>query len=963
MNTDIFNIPAQIKLALETTKINKEAIETNKKVLGDLYDRANTLAAGLANVDIEKRIEEAKKKIDEDLTLAKLNQELNKLKEKNTSEADESTRKVNELKIIEYQEKIEAREIELAEKRNELEKTEVKGLKDLLYALNGLALDLKDKSLNEEERDELIRDYSSKIDEASKYVKVLPELKDVLADTEDDVKKYITSEERQKAIDHARIDQGITKSRHKEEKIDIKEKATQAVSWFNRATNYAEGLLGVIGVGHDLWQAYGDDIKQACSNFVDSISEGASYTWEKTKEYISNGVTNVRKYFTTSTIIAANFVKEIGKGSAKWIGEKLSKAGAVVSKSLKEGWLSKVGNAAKWVGSALGKAAKGITKTGLKAGLKIGKWSTYLMGPFGTAIRTVSKGLGKVGSKIPGLLKGFSKLVKGAGSFLKTGFSKMAEAAKGLFSKVKDIGGGIWNRIKGAGKAIADSSIGKKIANSSIGKLGKFVGGVAKKVAGSSVGKFAGKALKWAAKPLMTIPGVGQAIALGLTAWDTIDNYRAFKTIFPNASFAETGIKSLLSAAASQFSFGLYDPMEMTRDVADAIKARKDGKPNYELEEKILKNGGHELLRAGFANNNLEPSNDWPTTPASSTVEKSSIKGTGIDSVAKHDYSVVAPQSNTSPASSISNVSSSSVSNVEYNNTYAASTMANNNIGNGQYKEGWISELGETGKVGGGSTSTISSGRGDYGGASYGKHQFASTNGVVQEFIKQSGFANEFAGLRPGTAEFNNKWKQLAENKDFQAAEEAYYQKSYVQPIVSKLQKQGMDISNDPVMKELAISSSVQFGSGGASSIFAEAFRGKDYNSLSTEDKIKILSAYKKSDDFVARKFRSSSANVRAGVQKRFGREEQLALNMLKDLESNKVSADNKMLAMAKPETMEKLDTQPLAKPEQKQQEPIIINNQQNQAPQMMAQDADYSPNAPEQTYSGFGRGQINWYS
>lgn len=956
MNTDIFKIPSQLKLALETAKINKNAIETNKEVFTDLISSAKTLATELANIDIEKHIEETKK----DLTLAKLNQEFNKLKEKNISEIDDSTKKVNELKLIELQEKIEARERELDEKRNELEQTEVKGLKDILYTLNNLALDLKDKSLNDDERDEVIRDYSSTLDEVSKYVKVLPELKDVLTDTEDNVKKYITSEERQKAIDRARIDQGITKSRHKEEEqTDVREKATKAVSWFNKATDYAEITLGVIGTAGKFWQENKENLQASLNGFIDSLKNTGASIWESTKDVADNLYQGAKNFLL------------IPKG---WRNSLLKNAKAgfsTISKNLAKIINSKFSQKIISAGKAIGKFSSKIASVGSKAILGISKFGSYLLGPFGTIVRGVAKGLGKITSKIPNLLKGFGKLIGGAGKLVKSGFQKVTNIAKSTADKIKSGSSWLWGKVKSAGNYIANSKIGKTITSGAKyvadSKIGRAVGaagrGVAKgarAIANSSVGK---RVAKVASKGLKMIPGVGQAIALGLTAWDTIDNYKAYKTIFPKASFKEAGLQALVGAAAGQISFGFIDPMEMTRDVAAAIKARLNGEPDHELEARICKNGGQDLLAVGLANNKLGTGKDWPIKAISPTVEKTPIKGTGIDSVAKHDYSFDKSGSNITPSSTISN----NVSNTtEYNtNTYSASTMTNNNISNGQYKEGWISELGETGKIGGGSTSTISTGRGDYGGASYGKHQFASTNGVVQDFIKQSGFANEFAGLKPGTTEFNNKWKQLANNKDFQAAEEAYYQKSYVQPIVNKLQKQGIDISNDPVMKELAISSSVQFGAGGASNIFAEAFRDKDYNSLSTEDKIKILSAYKKSDDFVARKFRSSSANVRAGVQKRFGREEQLALNMLKDLENNKVEAvnNNTMLAMAKPEIMEKLDTQRLAKPETKQQEPIIINNQQGQNPQLLAQNADYSPKVPDPTYSGFGRGQINWYS
>lgn len=935
MNTDIFKIPAQFKFLFKSIDINKNTKNINEEVINTLVDKVNLIIENLS-----KAFDDYTKRIKEDTVLLKLQENYNNLKDN----PDKSKEKEDILANIKAREKL------LADDAEEINK--------LIYIFKDLSLNLKDNTLNTEKKDNLIKEFGQALIKISSYTEVLPSIKENIAATQEDLNRYINDAERAKAIDNARIDYGLRKNQIDIPNIDIKEKATHAVSWFNKATDYAEIALGVIGSAGKFWQEHKENLRASLNGFIDSLKNTGASIWESTKDVANNLYQGAKNFLL------------IPKGWRNSILKNAKAGFSAISSNLAKLINSKFAQKIISAGKAIGRFGSRIASVGAKAISGISKFGSYLLGPFGTIIRGVAKGLGKITNKIPGLIKGLGSFIGGANKLLKSGFQKVTNIAKSTADKIKSGSSWLWGKVKSAGNYIADSKIGKTVtrgakyvADSKIGQAvsaaGRGVAKGARAIANSSVGK---RIAKVAGKGLKMIPGVGQVIALGLTAWDTVDNYRAYKTIFPKASFKKAGLEAIVGAASSQISFGFIDPMQMTRDVAAAINARLKGTPDYELESKICQNGGKELLATGLQNNNLDAGIYAQVTPLSPTVEKSDIKNTGIDSVARHDFAISKPENNTVSSSALNNNISNTM---EYNtNTYSASTMTNTGLSNGQYKEGWISELGETGKVGGGSTSTISTGKGDYGGASYGKHQFASTNGVVQDFIKQSGFANEFAGLKPGTAEFNNKWKQLAENKDFQAAEEAYYQKSYVLPIVAKLQKQGIDISNDPVMKELAISSSVQFGAGGASNIFAEAFKNRDYNSLSTEDKIKILSAYKKSDDFVARKFRSSSSNVRAGVQKRFGREEQLALNMLKALENNKLEAANDtMLAVVKPETIEKLNTQQLAKPETKQQQPIIINNQQSQPSQMLAQNEDYSPKMPDPTYSGFGRGQINWYS
>lgn len=76
--------------------------------------------------------------------------------------------------------------------------------------------------------------------------------------------------------------------------------------------------------------------------------------------------------------------------------------------------------------------------------------------------------------------------------------------------------------------------------------------------------------------------------------------------------------------------------------------------------------------------------------------------------------------------------------------------------------------LGKTSKryeSGSGGPATISSGVGDPGGISYGSYQLSTTKGTLAKYLKYSdNYNHAFDGLKPKTEEFDQKWKELANN-------------------------------------------------------------------------------------------------------------------------------------------------------------------------------------------------------
>src|SRR6187402_3380438 len=95
-----------------------------------------------------------------------------------------------------------------------------------------------------------------------------------------------------------------------------------------------------------------------------------------------------------------------------------------------------------------------------------------------------------------------------------------------------------------------------------------------------------------------------------------------------------------------------------------------------------------------------------------------------------------------------------------------------------------------------GDPGTVSLGKGDNGGASYGTYQLASKPGTVKEYLKQSRYGNHFEGLTPATREFNDKWKKVARDEPgFGADQHEFIRKSHVDKVNSILSKRGLDMT------------------------------------------------------------------------------------------------------------------------------------------------------------------------
>lgn len=131
------------------------------------------------------------------------------------------------------------------------------------------------------------------------------------------------------------------------------------------------------------------------------------------------------------------------------------------------------------------------------------------------------------------------------------------------------------------------------------------------------------------------------------------------------------------------------------------------------------------------------------------------------------------------------------------------------------------------------SSGMMSHGRPDPGGPSYGSHQLTSQDsfrgkdhkihivhngGNVGRFLKQEGqpWAGEFEGLRPGSAEFTQRWKEVAgrDREAFAESQRGFIDRTHYQPQARHIHEAaGVDLSQrSRTLQNVVLSTSVQHG-------------------------------------------------------------------------------------------------------------------------------------------------------
>ena len=106
---------------------------------------------------------------------------------------------------------------------------------------------------------------------------------------------------------------------------------------------------------------------------------------------------------------------------------------------------------------------------------------------------------------------------------------------------------------------------------------------------------------------------------------------------------------------------------------------------------------------------------------------------------------------------------------------------------------------------------TISSGKNDPGGKSYGTHQLSLKAGTLARYLKESEFKDYFLDLKPGTSQFDSMWRKLAKHrrKDFEKEQRDFITRTYYEPAFKYAASLGFDVKNRGI-QEAVYSMAVQ---------------------------------------------------------------------------------------------------------------------------------------------------------
>lgn len=211
--------------------------------------------------------------------------------------------------------------------------------------------------------------------------------------------------------------------------------------------------------------------------------------------------------------------------------------------------------------------------------------------------------------------------------------------------------------------------------------------------------------------------------------------------------------------------------------------------------------------------------------------------------------------------------------------------------------KGWsLGQSSERFESGGRGPGTINSyqNTGDFGGASYGTYQFASylppdmPNGkkrsgwetsAMRKYLQGSIFSAKFAGKTPGTADFDNAWKQVASQypKEFSKDQHDYIQKNFYDVLYAKVMKAGIDISeNGPAVQDCIWSTAVQYGANAVTKITRALPSGK--TKFTDEEFVTLVQDSKAAN--ASKDFSKSSAAIQQSIVTRAKQEKDVLLKL-----------------------------------------------------------------------------------
>lgn len=203
-----------------------------------------------------------------------------------------------------------------------------------------------------------------------------------------------------------------------------------------------------------------------------------------------------------------------------------------------------------------------------------------------------------------------------------------------------------------------------------------------------------------------------------------------------------------------------------------------------------------------------------------------------------------------------------------------------------------LGKLSERFEVGGRGPGTVSTGRGDAGGVSYGSYQMTSkpNGGTVKRFVSHPAFLfrDRFIGLTPGTARFSAVWKEIAAARrdEFQNSQHDFIKKTHFDPLVQKIiSEDGLNVlTRSHTLQDVIWSTAVQHGPG--NDVAHRALTTLSIGPAATDfDRSLIVAIYaergRKTPAGNLARFARNSPEVQRGVARRFRDEQRDALAML----------------------------------------------------------------------------------
>lgn len=181
-----------------------------------------------------------------------------------------------------------------------------------------------------------------------------------------------------------------------------------------------------------------------------------------------------------------------------------------------------------------------------------------------------------------------------------------------------------------------------------------------------------------------------------------------------------------------------------------------------------------------------------------------------------------------------------------------------------------------------GDPGAVSSGKGDLGGVSYGTHQLTTNN--VGKFLDASGYRKQFGNLKPGTKEFNDRWKGLAKEQpeQFKQAQEKYIRDTHFNPQSQMLKALGVPLEKySETLEQVIYSTSVQHG---PNNDVVKKAMAKVGPNASEEEVIKAIYEERWAG---GKRFAGSSEQVKKSVFKRFFGKDGELQTALKKLKNN----------------------------------------------------------------------------